>query len=125
MPVSFGDFVMLALCASGGGANMATVHFGNITSGIGTSYVISAPNLTTLVGNSAEWIVEAPTLSGVQIPLADYGEVFFSTCVAGLSGGGGVGGGTGKKLDLGTPGAVTSRGTLIAENIIQCQYITL
>jgi hypothetical protein len=103
------------------------VHFGNITSGIGTFYVISAPNGTTLVGNSAEWIVEAPTNNGVQSPLADYGEVFFSSCVAGLSGGGaaGVGGGTGTSVNLRQGGAVISQGTLITENIIRCQYITV
>lgn len=125
VPVSFGDFVTVSLCTSGGGSKTATVHFANITSGIGTSYVISAPSRTTLVGNSAEWIVEAPTLSGAQVPLADYGEVFFSSCFAVLSGGGGVGGGTGKNVDLGPPGAVISQGTLITENIILCQYNTV
>jgi hypothetical protein len=126
VPVGFGDFVTVVLCTpSGAGSKTATVHFADITSGIGTSYVISAPNVTTLAGNSAEWIVEAPTIGGVQSPLADYGEVFFSSCVAGLSGGGGVGGGAGTNVKLRQAGTVISQGTLITENIIRCQYITV
>ena len=34
------------------------------------------------MGNSAEWIVEAPTVGGAQSAMADYGEVFFSVCEA-------------------------------------------
>jgi hypothetical protein len=128
VPVNFGDLVTMSLCtASGAGSKTATVHFANVTSGVGTSYVISAPIGTALVGNSAEWIVEAPAIGGVQSPLADYGEVFFSSCLASLNGSGpaAVGGGKGANVNLSQGGAVISQGTLITEQIIRCQYLTV
>ena len=54
----------------------------NRTTGDSTSLTFNAPSGTSLVGNSAEWIVEAPTVGGQQSSLADYGEVFFSVCEA-------------------------------------------
>jgi hypothetical protein len=125
VPVDFGDFVTVSVCtASGAGSKTATVHFANVTSGVGTSYVISAPIGTALVGNSAEWIVEAPIVGGVQSPLADYGEVFFASCYAVVNGGT-VGGGAGANVDLRQGGAVISKGTLITEQVIRCQYMTV
>jgi hypothetical protein len=63
----------------------------------------------------------------VQSPLADYGEVFFSSCLASLNGSGpaAVGGGKGANVNLSQGGAVISQGTLITEQIIRCQYLTV
>jgi hypothetical protein len=42
----------------------------------------TAPAGTTLLGNCAEWIVEAPTVHHRQSLLADYGAVYFDNCTA-------------------------------------------
>jgi hypothetical protein len=120
LAVSAGDLVMVNISAApGAGATTATVHFANITSGAATSYVVSAPPLTQLAGNSAEWIVEAPDGAG---QLADYGQVFFDNCQACWANFGGAGGGTGKKLDITQGSNVISEATLIAPIVIQCRY---
>ena len=62
---------------------MATAgFFTNRTTGASTSLTFTAPSGTSLTGNSAEWVVEAPTVGGSQSLMADYGEVFFSVCEA-------------------------------------------
>ena len=81
-PVGPGDLITALLIASpGAGATSATVYLTNRTSGAATSVTFHAPSGTSLVGNSAEWIVEAPTVGGGQSTLADFGEVFFSVCI--------------------------------------------
>jgi hypothetical protein len=100
------------------------VYFGNITNGASTSVPVSAPPGLQLVGNSAEWIVEAPfaIMGGDTLP--DYGEVFFSDCEAYIAGGGGIQGGTGTPLSIvaGKDKNVVSRGLLISPAIIQCSF---
>ena len=68
----------MTICTAGVGATTATVVFANHTSGASTSVNFTAPAGTKLVGNCAEWIVEAPTVGGAQSTIPDYGEVFFS-----------------------------------------------
>jgi hypothetical protein len=47
----------------------------NYNTGVSTLMGFSAPTGTTFVGNSIEWIVEAPTVSGSQSILANYTAV--------------------------------------------------
>ena len=47
-------------------------YFHNYTTGVSATYILNAPAGTTLVGNSAEWIVEAPTVNGGQSALMNY-----------------------------------------------------
>jgi Peptidase A4 family len=82
LPVSPGDTIGVVICTAGAGATEATVFFTNLTSGMGTSFVMEAEAGVSLVGNTAEWIVERPTVDGQPSLLADYGEVFFSGCDA-------------------------------------------
>jgi hypothetical protein len=127
--VSPGDMVTALLCAGpGAGATEATAYWTNRTTGDTTSLGFSAPDGTSLVGNSAEWIVEAPTVGGQQSALADYGEVFFSVCEAmlGTIGGGGttVDGGTGDSINMNdSKGTEVSQANLITPTIIQCEYV--
>lgn len=123
-----GDMVTALLCTSGGGATSASAYFTNRTTGATTSLSFSAPAGTSLVGNSAEWVVEAPTVGGQQSSVADYGEVFFSECTAfaGTIAGGGtaVGGGTGDSITMddaaGNPVSVCN---LITPTIVRCEYV--
>jgi hypothetical protein len=117
------------LCVGpGAGAIEAFAFLTNRTTGDSTSLSFDAPSGTTLMGNSAEWIVEAPTVGGQQSSLADYGEVFFSVCetMLGTLGTGGttVNGGTGDNINMNdSSGSVVSRGNLITPTIIQCEYV--
>jgi hypothetical protein len=123
-----GDMVTALLCTSGGGATDASAYFTNRTTGATTSLSFSAPAGTSLVGNSAEWVVEAPTVGGQQSAVADYGEVFFSECqaFAGTIAGGGtaVGGGTGDSITMDdSAGNQVSICNLITPTIVQCEYV--
>lgn len=123
-----GDMVTALLCTSGGGATDASAYFTNRTTGATTSLSFTAPSGTSLTGNCAEWVVEAPTVGGQQSAMADYGEVFFSVCeaFAGTIGGGGttVNGGTGDNINMDDgAGNEVSAGNLITPTIIQCEYV--
>jgi hypothetical protein len=126
--VNAGDLVSPVVCTAGAGATEATVLFANWTSGGATSFVIEAPAGTTLVGNCAEWVVERPLVNGAESMLADYGEVFFSGCDAGLYSGSGdlqvIGGGTQVHIDMIPPPLTTplSAGILVAPEVVQCVY---
>jgi hypothetical protein len=123
-----GDMITALLCTSGAGATDASAYFTNRTTGATTSLSFTAPSGTSLVGNSAEWVVEAPTVGGQQSAMADYGEVFFSVCeaFAGTIGGGGttVNGGTGDNINMNDGGGhEVSAGNLITPTVIQCEYV--
>jgi hypothetical protein len=121
--VSPGDLVSMLICTQGAGSTTATIYFGNQSSGLSTSYQITAPSLTKLVGNSAEWIVETPIVNGVLSDMPDYGQVFFSTCEAYPTNGGlTVNGGTGNNINLVQNNTTLSTGTLVTPTIIECQY---
>jgi Peptidase A4 family len=140
LTVSPGDFVTVALCTTASDPtkpdhiDTARAYFTNNTSGHSTSMEFYPPTHSdiALIGNCAEWIVEAPTnLPGLSNTLPDYGEVFFSSCEAYLVGPAGtvtstVDGGTGDNLNIIFPypgGKVISQGTLVTPNIIQCSYV--
>jgi len=121
--ISPGDYLTFLLCSKqGAGSTTGTVYITNRTTGVSTSVTLTAPGSTKLVGNCAEWIVEAPTVGGSQSAIADYGEVFFSECEAWLTNGNGVNGGTGNNINLSTGGTVVSDGILITPTVVRCEY---
>jgi hypothetical protein len=123
LPINPGDMVTMLLCTpQGAGSTSATVYFNNQTSGASTSLTFYAPSGYHLVGNSAEWIVEAPTVGGTQSQLADYGEVFFSVCEAVTDKSTTVNGGSGDNINLQAGGRVVSQGNLITGTVVQCLY---
>jgi hypothetical protein len=106
----------------------ASAYFTNRTTGDSTSFVFNAPSGTSLVGNCAEWIVDAPTVGGQQSSMADYGEVFFSVAEAFLGtlggGGGTVNAGTGDVITMQNgAGQAVSQGSIITPTIVQCAYV--
>jgi hypothetical protein len=80
-PVTSGDVMFCAICVHSD--TEAGFYLTNLTTGASTSFTKTAPQGTTLVGNCAEWIVEAPTVNGGQSALARYGDVYFDECIAG------------------------------------------
>jgi len=117
-----GDMVTMLICTTGANATTASVFFSNRTTGASTSLNFSAPAGTKLVGNCAEWIVEAPTVGGAQSAIADYGEVFFSVCEAFTTSNTTVNGGTGDNINMTAGGKTVSAGNLITPTVVQCLY---
>jgi Peptidase A4 family len=122
-----GDSITVLLCTQqGAGSTSATCFFANRTTGAATSFVFFAPNnQVPLVGNSAEWIVERPTLNsqnGPIAPLAFYGGVLFSNCEAVLTDGTIVDSGTGDTLIMkdNASGDVLADATLLSQTYILC-----
>lgn len=78
LAVGPGDTVGVVIFTTGAGATEATAFFANLTSAeAATPFVMEAMPGVSLVGNSAEWIVERPNVDGQVSMLADYVEVFF------------------------------------------------
>jgi hypothetical protein len=121
-PIDAGDMITMLLCTTGANATSASVFLTNRTTGASTSFSFNAPSGTKLVGNCAEWIVEAPTVGGSQSLMADYGEVFFSVCEAFLTNNATVNGGTGDNINMTAGGKTVSDGNLITPTIVQCLY---
>jgi len=84
LSVSAGDTMYCLICVNS--TTTATVYITNQSSLVTTSFSITAPRGTTLVGNSAEWIVERPTVNGSVASLTDYKVCYFDEGIAGLSG---------------------------------------
>jgi len=120
LAISPGDMVTMLLCSSG--PTSGTVYFTNRTTGASVSVGLTAPAGTTLVGNCAEWIVEAPTVGGAQSAMADYGEVFFNVCEAVTQKGVTVNGGTGNNINMTAGGNVVSDGILVSPTVVECLY---
>jgi hypothetical protein len=80
-PVTSGDVMFCAICVHSD--TEAGFYLTNVTTGASTSFTKTAPRGTHLVGNCAEWIVEAPTVNGGQSALARFGDVYFDECIAG------------------------------------------
>ncbi len=124
LPIAAGDMVTMLLCSTeGAGSTTGTVYFTNRTTGASTSVGLTAPAGVSLAGNSAEWIVEAPTVNGAQSAMADYGEVFFSVCEAVTLKGVTISGGTGDNINMTAGGQAVSDGVLITPAVVQCQYV--
>jgi Peptidase A4 family len=133
-PVNFGDTVVITVCTLGAGSTEALVFFANLTSGHGTSAILDAPTQSgqqvSLVGDSAQWVVERPAIGAQAIPalLADYAEVFFSGCQAVSYSSDGsrsdvVNGGSQTRIDMVEDTTVLSHGILVADTVIQCVYL--
>jgi Peptidase A4 family len=120
-PVEAGDEITCVICTSGSGATEASIFLANRSSGAATSFVITAPGNTQLVGNSAEWVVERPEVNGVLAKLADYGSVFFFNADA-YDGSDLLDAGNGNNIDMTEDGSMVSEGVLDTPTVVQCLY---
>ncbi len=82
-PVSPGDVVGCVICVHT--PTEVGVYMNNLTQGVLTSFIKTAPNGQQLVGNTAEWILESP-VSGWLGPLCKFAVVYFDSCVAASAG---------------------------------------
>ena len=137
-PVTFGDTVVVTICASGSSATEAQIFFANLTANHGTSFILDAGlfadgSQISLVGDSAQWVVERPEVGESTALLANYVEVFFSGCQAGSYSADGssrdiVNGGTEIHIDMlplgaSDPAGLLSRGVLVADEVVQCVFV--
>ena len=111
-PVNTGDYMTCLICVIDN--TSASIYLTNITSGIHTSFSITAPSGTLLQGNCAEWIVEAPTVNGGQSALADYGATFFDESYAYTVGRVQVNAGSGDTINM-----VNSSNAVISEALVE------
>jgi hypothetical protein len=107
LPVGPGDAMVVWLIASG--ATTGTAWVINETSGMSVDINFSAPAGTVLVGNSAEWVQERPTQSGVLSTLTNYGAAWMSTEGATLLGSNSV-------YTMGNPGNATPLAVTMLDN---------
>jgi hypothetical protein len=83
LPVSPGDIMSCLIHVNS--ISTASVIVQNQSSNVTTLFTITAPSGTTLVGESAEWIVERPTVNKVLTKLADYKVDYFDYGFAGTT----------------------------------------
>ena len=107
LPVNPGDAMVVWLIASGDTTGTAWVI--NETSGMSADINFSAPSGTELVGSSAEWVQERPTVSGVLSTLTNYGAAWMSTAGATLVGSNIV-------YSIGSPGNATPELVTMLDN---------
>jgi hypothetical protein len=123
IPVAAGDDVTVMMCEETNTSGY--VFFTNNTTGASTSFQITAPSGTTLVGNCAEWIVEAPTVNNQQAKLANYGEVNLLNCTAEyINGGAALQSGSGDNINMvDGNNKVISKATLVGPTTVKCDYV--
>jgi hypothetical protein len=121
--VTPGDVIDVAVCSSGNTGGLAAIA--NVTRSEYMSQPINPPAADlTLVGNTAEWIVEREGFTGGGLAtLADYGAIFFSDCWAG---------GPGFEVNLSGAGlvnmvdgsATVSTALDVSPTVLECYYGT-
>jgi hypothetical protein len=94
-----GDEISLLICVTQDSTTSAAVFFGNNTKNTAAFFHATAPAGTTLLGNSAEWIVEALS-SSIGFTLAKFDEVKFTDCYAGTVSGTAVQSGSAGLIDM-------------------------
>jgi len=116
-----GDTISMLICIAADSTNSAVVFFNNETKNTGAYFQAMAPAGTNLVGDSAEWIVEALTDDGFR--LAKFDTVTFTDCNAGTVSGVTVQSGSGELIDmLGSNNAEIAQSTLIGSTEVQVKY---
>jgi hypothetical protein len=101
IPVKAGDVMNCLICVAVDSTTHAVVFLGNQTTGVAAWFTAVAPSGVTLVGNVAEWIVEALETGPDGAPeLAKFSSVSFTDCYAGTVGGVSVDAGEGGLVNM-------------------------
>jgi hypothetical protein len=120
--ISQGDTVNCLICVTAGLKTEATIYLYNLTSNIAAHFMATAPKGTSLVGNSAEWIVERLEIDTNTPELAQYGEVYFSEANAGTANAKLLQGGTGNTINMVDSGNVISEGFIQNASVVEVKY---
>jgi hypothetical protein len=118
-PVSPGDTMYCTICANS--PTEAVVRLLNVTSGVATVFIKTAPDKIQLVGDTVEWILEAPIDANMN--LAKYGDVYFDSCIAGTKSGQLIFAGAGALVPMyDVNGQVISEAPSETDQLIKVQY---
>ncbi|PWY78478.1 concanavalin A-like lectin/glucanase [Aspergillus sclerotioniger CBS 115572] len=81
MDFSIGDVIVASVESTSSSEGVAILE--NLTTGKNVTATASAPSTSaTLVGQTAEWILEDLSVDGDGLTLIDFGEAYFTGCVA-------------------------------------------
>ncbi|OCL13515.1 putative aspergillopepsin-2 precursor, partial [Glonium stellatum] len=118
--VSAGDVIAVSIVASS--SSRGTVTLTNESTGKSVSKTLSAPDSSsTLGGQNAEWIIEDYEENGSQVPIADFGTVTFTDCVATTSSQSvGLNGAT--VIEIEQNGQVVTDVTIESSSSVEIQY---
>jgi hypothetical protein len=119
-PVAAGDVLNCLLTVVNN--TTGNVFLRNVSRGTVTTFQVTAPRGTTLSGNSAEWVVEAPSVGGVTAPLANYGEAHFTGATAQTRAGAAMQPSAADFINMTLGEQVISRGVIQPPNV-NCFYI--
>jgi hypothetical protein len=118
--VSAGDVIDCLISVQAGSTATASIIFGNQTNNVAITFSIEAPAGISLVGNCAEWIIEAFGSLGA---LAPYGHVDFSDCNAGTVAGHTITVGQGTVINMvDATDQIVSAGMIINPTEVQVRY---
>jgi hypothetical protein len=123
LAVSQGDTLNCLICVTEGSTTQAEIFFYNVTSNIGTSFLATAPSGISLVGNTAEWIVERLEIDTNSPELARYGDVYFDEANAGTVANVTLQPGSGNTISMiDENNQVISEGTIETSTLVKVQY---
>jgi len=98
------------------------VFLRNQTTGAATAFQITAPNRTTLVGNSAEWIAERPQVGGALTKLAVFSPIMFTACAANTNLGQTLRPIDGDNINMSDGVVILATGFIPAADTVDCIY---
>ena len=117
-----GDEIALLICVTAGSTSSAAVFLSNSTTNTGGFFHATAPSGTNLVGNSAEWIVEALS-SPIGFTLAKFDTVDFKDCNAGTVSGATVQSGSAGLIDMiNASDSIIANSSLIGATEVEVKY---
>lgn len=125
MLVSPGEELTCLICVHPGSTTAASIFLGNVTTSVGCFFSVAAPPGIALLGNCAEWIVEALETYDNMPKLAKYTKVKFAECRAGTVGGYTVSPGSGSAIDMvDSSNVVISKGQILGKTEVQVSYVS-
>lgn len=125
LPVAQGDTMDGLICVTNGSTTSASIFLLNVTSRVGASFHATAPPGTSLVGNTAEWIVERLEIDTNTPELARYGDMYFAAAYAETVAGTQMDASIGNVIDMVDSGNTISTGQIEARALVQVRYTGL
>ena len=117
------DTVIVSICSANGiNSQLATIHFA-IQHGAATSFQLSAPSGSLLLGANAEFVVTKQNLFGIPVGFPNYGTVRFVDATALTFGNKALPTQNGDTFDLMAGGRTVSTGVGLPNNVVQCTYL--
>lgn len=119
-----GDELTCLICVHPGSTTAASIFLGNVTTKVGCFFAATAPPGIRLLGNCAEWIVEALETHDNLPELAKNKTVKFTECRAGTVGGYTVSPGNGHAIHMvDSSNVVISKGEILSKTEVQVSYV--